>query len=80
MKRTVIGRKQIKVKRLLEWGYSVSLELGKVYRTLPDRDAERHRMRRVIDESGEDYLFPAGWFIELQLPPAAKRALASLSS
>ena len=60
-------------------GYPVSLELGKLYRSLPDRNAEQHRMRRVVDDSGEDYLYPSNWFIELRLPPAAKRALSSVS-
>lgn len=60
-------------------GYSASLELGKLYRRVPDPGAEQHLMLRVIDESGEDYLFPRDWFIELRLPPAAKRALSSIS-
>ena len=59
--------------------YSASLELGKLYRRVPDPGAEQHLMLRVIDESGEDYLFPRDWFIELRLPPAAKRALSSIS-
>ena len=61
-------------------GYRVSLELGKLYRSLPDREAEHHLMRRVVDDSGEDYLYPCDWFIELRLPPAAKRALSSISA
>ena|SRR5438552_6301718 len=60
-------------------GYRVSLELGKVYRSLRDREAEQHLMRRIVDDSGEDYLYPCDWFIELRLPPAAKRALSSVS-
>jgi len=60
-------------------GYRASLELGKLYRSLRDRDAEQHLMRRVVDESGEDYLFPCDWFIEVRLPPAARRALSSIS-
>lgn len=59
-------------------GYRASLELGKLYRCLRDRDAEQHMMRRVVDESGDDYLYPCDWFIELRLPPATKRALSSL--
>ena len=58
-------------------GYRASLELGKLYRCVRDRDAEQHLMRRVVDESGEDYLYPCDWFIEIRLPPAAKRALSS---
>ena len=60
-------------------GYPSSLELGKLYRCLRDRSAEQHLMWRVVDESGEDYLYPRDWFIELRLPPAVKRALSSIS-
>lgn len=57
-------------------GYPASLELCKVYRSLPDPEAEKHRMVRVIDESGEDYLFPAAMFVAVELPAAAKKAVA----
>ncbi|MBM4442712.1 MAG: hypothetical protein FJ027_20015 [Candidatus Rokubacteria bacterium] len=60
--------------------YAASLELGKVYRTLRDRDAQQQRMRRVVDESGKDYLYPTDWFIDLRLPPAARQALSSISA
>jgi hypothetical protein len=43
-------------------GYKASLEPRKIYTVLPDSDAARHRQLRVIDESGEDYLFPASLF------------------
>jgi hypothetical protein len=59
-------------------GYPLSLEVGKVYRSLRDRGAEQHQMRRVVDDSGEDYLYYRDWFIDLRLPPAARRALSSL--
>lgn len=53
----------------LETGdYAVSLELWKVYRVLPDAEAERHAQVRVIDESGEDYVYPRSWFAPVQLP------------
>ena len=61
-------------------GYPASLDLGKLYCCLRDPDAERHSMRRVVDESGEDYLYPRDWFIEVRLPPAAKRALSSITA
>jgi len=48
--------------------YPASLELHRVYRVLPDRDAQRDGDLRVVDESGEDYLFPASRFILLPLP------------
>ncbi len=56
-------------------GYSVSLELRKLYRVLLDEDGAAHGYLRIIDESGEDYLFPADWFSPVELPCAAKNAL-----
>lgn len=55
--------------------YPSSLQLWKVYRTLPDEKGARHNMMRVIDESGEDYLFSASYFVPVELPNAAKSAL-----
>ncbi len=43
-------------------GYKASLEVGKVYRVLDDADAAKHAMVRVIDEDGEDYLYPLSFF------------------
>ena len=60
-------------------GYSASLELRKIYQALPDRDAEQHRQIRVIDESGDDYLYPAGLFREIELSPAVRKAVLSLA-
>ena len=48
--------------------YPASLELHKVYRVIPDEDAERDGDLRVIDESGEDYLYPADYFVMVDLP------------
>jgi hypothetical protein len=48
-------------------GYEASLEPRKIYQILPDKEAESHKMIRVIDESGEDYLFPAGLFSAISL-------------
>lgn len=48
--------------------YPASLELHKIYRVLPDEDAAADGDLRVIDESGEDYLYPADWFVEMELP------------
>lgn len=56
-------------------GYPASLELHKIYMVLPDRDAERHRLMRVIDESGEDYLFSAKNFVFVELPMAVKKSI-----
>jgi hypothetical protein len=43
-------------------GYEASLELRKLYETIPDKEAERHNQVRSIDESGEDYLYPSKFF------------------
>ena len=51
------------------------LELGKVYRILPDPSATKAGFLRVIDESGEDYMYPANLFAPIELPQSAKRAL-----
>jgi hypothetical protein len=55
------------------------LELGKVYQVLPDESAAKEDYLRVIDESGEDYLYPGNYFIPIALPKAAERALLTLS-
>ncbi len=59
--------------------YPASLELHKVYRVLPDEEAARDGDIRVIDESGEDYLYPADYFVVIDLPPAVERALLQAS-
>jgi len=51
------------------------LVVRKVYPILPDERAEKDKHLRVIDESGEDYLYPANYFIVLELPQKAERAL-----
>jgi hypothetical protein len=56
-------------------GYRASLELGKFYVALPDRDAESERQVRVIDESGDDYLYPRSYFATVALPTAVRRLL-----
>ena len=48
--------------------YSASLELHKVYRVVSDEDVEKEGDLRIIDESGEDYLYPADFFILADLP------------
>ena len=57
-------------------GYEASLEPRKIYLTLLDEEAESHKMIRVIDESGEDYLFPAGLFSPILLSQALADELA----
>ena len=56
-------------------GYEVSLERRKIYRLLPDSEAEKHRQVRVIDESGEDYLYPQSFFAPIELPQSIRRAV-----
>ena len=56
-------------------GYEVSLERRKIYRVLPDPDAAKHRQIRVIDESGDDYLYPQRFFAPIELPQAIRRAV-----
>jgi hypothetical protein len=53
------------------------LEPRKVYRTLPDEAAAEDGYIRVIDESGEDYLYPQDYFVAIELPQAAEKALLS---
>jgi len=48
-------------------GFEASLELRKLYEIVPDKEAERHAQVRVIDESGEDYLYPASYFAPVRL-------------
>ena len=57
--------------------YPASLELHKVYRVLPDSDAEQDGDLRVVDESGEDYLFPAEYFILVELPSKTAQTLSA---
>jgi hypothetical protein len=56
-------------------GYPASLELWKVYRVVRDKKAAQHQLVRIIDDSGEDYLYDASWFVPIKLPPAVKAAL-----
>lgn len=57
-------------------GYEASLEPRKIYQIVSDKEAESHKMIRVIDESGEDYLFPAGLFSSISLPQILVKELA----
>jgi hypothetical protein len=54
-------------------GYRASLVLRKVYKALPDAAASKRSLLRVIDESGEDYLYPAKFFVAVELPKAVGR-------
>ena len=57
-------------------GYQASLEPRKIYRAVPDIRAAEHGLLRVVDESGEDYLYPADYFASITLPQNLIKALA----
>ena len=60
-------------------GYEVSLELRNIYRILPDANTYKQNQLRVIDESGDDYLYPEDYFIPIELPqPVRKAVLATV--
>jgi hypothetical protein len=56
-------------------GYEASLERNKIYVVVPDEAAEREGDLRVIDESGEDYLFAADRFVAVEVPAAVRASL-----
>jgi hypothetical protein len=56
-------------------GYSASLEKRKIYLSLRDPTAEKHGLVRVVDESGDDYLYPKSLFRSIALPQAIKKAV-----
>ncbi len=56
-------------------GYQASLELRKLYENIPDKEAERHGQARIIDESGEDYLYPADFFAPVRLLEETKNKI-----
>jgi hypothetical protein len=60
-------------------GYPASLELWKVYRVVPDDRAAEHELIRIIDESGEDYLYSETWFVPIKLPRAVAEAMLAAS-
>ncbi len=60
-------------------GYEASLEVGKLYRVIPDAEAAAHGYVRVVDESGEDYAFRASRFHRVELPQAVEKALLEAS-
>lgn len=57
-------------------GYRASLEVRKIYQALSDPAAAKHGLIRVIDESGEDYLYPEECFISIEVPKAAEQAFS----
>ncbi len=60
-------------------GYPASLEVGKLYRFIPDGEAEAEGLIRVVDESGEDYAFDATRFHPISLPATVEKVLLAAS-
>ncbi|MFC1559235.1 hypothetical protein ACFL39_01455 [Gemmatimonadota bacterium] len=60
-------------------GYEVSLELHKIYRVIPDEEAESDGDIRIVDESSEDYLFPASFFASIEVPAIIRKSLLQAS-
>jgi hypothetical protein len=58
-------------------GYEASLEKRKLYVKVADAAALKHSQVRIIDESGEDYLFPSNYFVEVTLPKETEQAVLS---
>ena len=56
-------------------GYAASLQLRKIYQVVPDKAGLKHRQIRIIDESGEDYLYPQEYFVPVKLPLAVEQAV-----
>jgi hypothetical protein len=57
-------------------GYPASLELRKIYQVVPDTRAAERQHIRVIDESGEDYLYPADYFVVIDVPRAVEQVFS----
>ena len=59
--------------------FPASLEVRKLYRVLSDTSAAKHKMVRIVDESGEDYLYPIAYFAAIKLPATVEKALLMVS-
>ena len=57
-------------------GYEASLVVRRIYELIPDAQSEQRGLLRVVDESGEDYLFPAELFARIELPDSVKQRFA----
>jgi len=57
--------------------YEVSLEIRKIYSVIPDDEASKHGLIRVIDESDEDYLYPKDYFVPIELSQTVIEALSA---
>ena len=61
-------------------GYEASLEIGMLYRVIPDGAAERHGYLRIVDESGEDYAYASARFFAIDVPKPLERVLLKAAS
>ncbi len=52
--------------------YSSSLEIRKIYRAISDKSAEENNLLRIMDETGEDYLYPKEYFVSIEIPLKVK--------
>ena len=59
--------------------YEESLELRKIYEVLDDSAAAKHGMVRIVDEEDEGYLYPADWFLAIELPHKVEEAIIELT-
>jgi hypothetical protein len=60
--------------------YRIDLDVGKIYREIRPLKNDTPKMVRIIDGSGEDYLYPSDWFVSIELPAKAKKALVAAGS
>jgi hypothetical protein len=72
-----MGRARARLAICLRNDDCIDLEVRKVYPVLPDAAAAKDGYLRVIDESGEDYLYPADYFVMVDVPVAARRLLST---
>ncbi len=79
MKRETMAKPQAKqlVVCVDNEGYPASLEKRKIYLSLRDPVAEKHGLLRIVDESGDDYLYPKAFFRSIALPQSVKKAVLS---
>jgi len=74
MSRTTTTKRQLVV-CIRNKGFEASLERRKIYVSIDDAEAQSHKLMRVIDESGEDYLYPQKMFLPISLPQPIRRAV-----
>jgi len=70
-----MAKSQTLVVCVVNTGYAASLEKRKIYVALRDVDAEKRGLVRIVDESGDDYLYPKAFFRAIALPQAVRKAV-----